>query len=94
MKRKVAQRRTQCAYAHARSHSGSEECDKVRRTGHTLCSAGVPRVTLPCSLQIAAIARRAQDPACHKKQLNRFSLVQIDSGMVPLPSTIALPYLN
>ena len=60
MKRKVAQRRTQCAYAHARSHSGSEECDKVRRTGHTLCSAGVPRVTLPCSLQIAAIARRAQ----------------------------------
>ena len=36
LKRKVAQRRTQCAYAHARSHSGSEECDKVRRTGHTL----------------------------------------------------------
>jgi hypothetical protein len=61
MKRKVAQRRTQCAYAHARLHSGSEEYDKVRRTGHTLCSAGVPRVTLPCSLQIAAIARRAQD---------------------------------
>ena len=60
MKRKVAQRRIQCAYAHARSHSGSEECDKVRSTGHTLCSAGVPRVTLPCSLQIAVIARRAQ----------------------------------
>ena len=50
MKRKVAQRETQCAYAHARSNSGSEECEKVRRTGHTLdtlCSAGVPRTTLP-----------------------------------------------
>ena len=33
MKRQVAQRRTQCAYVHARSNSGSEECDKVRRTG-------------------------------------------------------------
>ena len=35
MKRKVAQRETQCAHAHARSNSGSEECDKVRRTGQT-----------------------------------------------------------
>ena len=48
MKRKVEQR----AYAHARSNSGSEECDKVRRTGCTLCSAGVPRSTLPCSLRL------------------------------------------
>ena len=51
MKRKVEQRETQRAYAHARSHSGSEECYKVRRTGHTLCSAGVTRATLPCSLR-------------------------------------------
>ena len=80
MKRKVPQRRTQCAYAHARSHSGSEECDKVRRTGHTLCSAGVPRVTLPCSLQIAAIAiaKDARKDLLLQKR-NRFSqLVQID----------------
>jgi hypothetical protein len=47
MNRKVAQRRTQCAYAHARLHSGSEEYDKVLRTGHTLCSAGVPPVCGP-----------------------------------------------
>ena len=60
MKRKVAQRETRRAYAHARSHSGSEQCYKVRRTGHTLCSVGVPRSTLPSSLQTAAIARAAQ----------------------------------
>ena len=35
MKRKVEQRETQCAYAHAHSYCGSVECDKVRRTGHT-----------------------------------------------------------
>ena len=51
MKRKVEQRETQRDYAHARSNSGSDECYKVRRTGHTLCSAGVPRATLPCSLR-------------------------------------------
>jgi hypothetical protein len=33
MKRKVAQRETQRAYAHASSCSAAEECDKVRRTG-------------------------------------------------------------
>ena len=51
MKRKVAQRETRRAYAHARSYSGSEQCYKVRRIGHTLCSVGVPRTTLPCSLR-------------------------------------------
>ena len=51
MKRKVEQRETQRAYAHARLHSGSEECYKERRTDHTLYSAGVPRSTLPCSLR-------------------------------------------
>ena len=51
MKRKVAQRETQRAYAHARSYSGSEQCYKVRRTGHTLYSVRVPRTTLPCSLR-------------------------------------------
>ena len=40
MKRKVSQRETRRAYAHVRSNSGSEECDKVRRTG-------LPRATLP-----------------------------------------------
>ena len=77
MKRKVAQRRTQCAYAHARSHSGSEQCYKVRRTGHTLYSVGVPRSTLPSSLQTSGHRK-----TCPKKQLNRFFLVQIDIAQV------------
>ena len=51
MTRKVEQRETRRAYAHARSYSGSEHCYKVRRTGHTLYSVGVPRTTLPCSLR-------------------------------------------
>ena len=50
MKRTVEQRETQRAYAHARSHSGSEECDKVRRTGQNpvFCgSAEIYAVLLP-----------------------------------------------
>ena len=50
MKRKVEQRETRRAYAHPRSCSASEECDKVRRTGHTpiFCgSAGSEVALLP-----------------------------------------------
>ena len=41
MKRKVGQRETQRAYAHARSCSASEESDKVRRTGYTPSCCGI-----------------------------------------------------
>ena len=57
MKRKVAQRETQCAYAHARSKSGSVDYEKVRRT---LFLPGVPRATLPCSLQQAGHRKNAR----------------------------------
>jgi hypothetical protein len=75
MKRKVAQRETQRAYAHARSYSGSEQCYKMRRTGHTSCSAGVPRSTLPSSLR----------PLTSQRELStKFVLEMLTNDMVEL----------
>jgi hypothetical protein len=70
MKRKVEQRETQRAYATAHSYTGSVECDKVRRTGHTPILFGsaesdvalLPAPSPRCSLSLKSAQSASPGP--------------------------------